>query len=234
LLRCLSELAGTLLFLFALAHMPIANLSAVMQSLPLAVTMGAAMFLGEPVGWRRWLAILIGFVGVTIVVRPGFEGFDIYSASALLCVATCAVRDLVTRSIPKHIPSLLVTTATAALVALCGLALIGPLGGWAPLTPAATGAMAVAAMFLVPATIFLILAMRTGEISFVAPYRYTALLWAIALGLIFYSEMPDPAMLAGAALIVGSGLYSLYRETIVGRRKPIADSLVAGIAPDGT
>lgn len=234
LLRSISELVGTILFLFALAHMPIANLSAVLQSLPLAVTMGAAMFLGEPVRWRRWLAIVIGFVGVTIVVKPGFEGFNIYSVSALLCVVACAVRDLVTRRIPADIPSLLVTTATAAIVALCGLLLIVPLGGWAPLTLEATAAMAGAAMFLIPATILLILAMRTGEISFVAPYRYTALLWAIVLGIIFYSEIPDPAMLLGAALIVGSGLYSLYRETVIGRRKPIAESLAAGIAPDGT
>ncbi len=234
LVRTVCELGATVLFLFALAYMPLANISAVLQSLPLAVTMGAAMFLGEPVGWRRWLAILVGFAGVAIVVRPGFEGFNVYSLAALLCVAFCAARDLATRRIPDDIPSLLVSTTTAGFVTLFGLALVITLGGWTPLTLEATAAMASAAMFLIPATILLILSMRTGDISFVAPYRYTALLWAIVLGLIFYAEVPDALMLAGALLIVGSGLYSIYRETRVGRRRPIAESVTPAMAPDGT
>jgi drug/metabolite transporter (DMT)-like permease len=232
--RSLCELGGTTFFLLALAKMPIANVSAVLQSLPLAVTMGAALALREPVGWRRWLAIVIGFAGVLVIVRPGSEGFSAYSLSALLCVAFCAVRDLATRRIPEDIPSLLVSTVTAGFVAIFGGAMVAPLGGWTPLSADSTLLLAGAAVLLIPGMQFLILAMRTGDISFVAPFRYTALLWAIVLGLVIFGEMPDGFMLAGAVVVIASGLYSLYRETVLGRRKPIAESISAGMAPDGT
>ena len=112
-MRVAGEAGATVSFLVALAHLPIANVSAVLQALPLAVTMGAALFFNEGVGWRRWLAIAVGFAGVLIIVRPGFEGFSVYSLLALASVACCAVRDLSTRRIPQEIPTLLVSTATA-------------------------------------------------------------------------------------------------------------------------
>jgi drug/metabolite transporter (DMT)-like permease len=95
-LRVVCEVGATISFVTALAYLPLANISAILQALPLAVTVGAALFLAEPVGWRRWLAILVGFTGVMIIVRPGYEGFNVYALSALLCVAFCAVRDLAT------------------------------------------------------------------------------------------------------------------------------------------
>ncbi len=228
------ELGATIAFLTALAHMPIANISAVLQSLPLAVTMGAALLFGERVGWRRWMAISIGFAGVMVVVRPGFEGFSVYSLFALACVVFCALRDLITRKIPSEIPSLLVSAVTAGVVSLFGLVLVVPLGGWTELTVESTGRLAAAALLLMPGYVFIILAMRTGDVSFVAPFRYTALLWAILLGVVFFDELPDFAMLVGATLVIGSGLYTLYRESIVGRRKPISESTGAAMAPDGT
>lgn len=227
------ELGATLTFLTALAHMPIANISAVLQSLPLAVTMGAALLLGEPVRWRRWLAIGVGFAGVMIIVRPGFEGFNIYALLALLCVVFCALRDLATRRIPSDVPSLLVSTVTAGVVAVFGAMMVVPLGGWTQLTLDSTGRLAAAAILLMPGYILVILAMRTGEISFVAPFRYTALLWAIVLGIVFFGELPDLAMLAGAALVIASGLYSLYRESVVGKRRPISETTTQAMAPDG-
>lgn len=233
LVRSVSEAVATITFLMALAHMPLSNVSAVLQSLPLAVTMGAAMFFGEPVGWRRWLAILVGFVGVTIIVRPGLEGFNAYSLLALLCVVFCAVRDLVTRRLPAEIPTLIPSVATAASVTLCG-ALVLPLsGGWTPMDAGETLRLAFAALVLIPAYIFIILAMRVGEISFVAPFRYTALLWVIMLGYVFLAEVPDTAMLVGATLIIGSGLFSLYRERVRGRSRPIAETAREAMTPDG-
>lgn len=232
--RAACELGATITFLTALAHMPIANVSAVLQSLPLAVTMGAALLFGEPVRWRRWLAISIGFAGVVVIVRPGFDGFSVYSLFALACVVFCALRDLVTRRIPSEIPSLLVSTVTAGVVTIFGLALVVPLGGWTELTLESTGRLAGAAMLLMPGYIFIILAMRSGDVSFVAPFRYTALLWAIVLGIVFFGELPDLAMLVGAALVIASGLYTLYREGVVGKRKPISESTGATMAPDGT
>lgn len=232
--RSLFELLATVAFLIALAHMPLANVSAVLQSLPLAVTMGAALLFREPVGWRRWIAILVGFVGVMVIVRPGFEGFSQYSLIALLCVLFCAIRDLATRQIPKEIPVLVPSVVTAASVATCGGLLILPMGGWTPMTGGETLWLAGAALMLIPGYIFIIMAMRTGEVSFVAPFRYTALLWAVILGFLAFSEVPDVFMVTGAALVVGSGLFSLYRERVRGRARPIAETSREPMTPDGT
>lgn len=232
-LRVVSELCATALFLLALARMPLANISAVLQALPLAVTMGAALFMGEPVGWRRWLAITAGFVGVLVIVRPGFEGFTVYSVIVLGSVFFCAVRDLATRHIPGEVPSLLVSTVTAGAVAVAGAALVGPLGGWTPMTMEQTGLLAGSAIVLVVGYQFIIMAMRVGEISFIAPFRYTALLWAILLGYVMFSETPDWPMIAGAAIVIGSGLYALYRERKVDAQRPAATSTAPTMAPDG-
>lgn len=232
-LRVIGEVGATVGFLVALAHLPLANVSAVLQALPLAVTMGAALVFGEPVGWRRWLAISVGFLGVLVIVQPGFEGFNVYAVSALVCVAFCTVRDLATKRIPEEVPTMLVSTATAAAVAVTGLVLIQPMGGWSALQPTETALLGGAALLLVIGYQFIILAMRIGDISFIAPFRYTALLWAIALGFLVFGDVPDTAMIVGASLVVGSGLYALYRERVVGRRRPAAESTSPAMAPDG-
>ena len=232
-LRMVCELFATVTFLTALAYMPLANISSVLQALPLAVTMGAALFLGEGVGWRRWLAIAIGFAGVMVIVRPGFEGFNAYSLLALVTVLFCATRDLATRNIPDEVPTLLVSTVTTISVTLAGAALIAPFGGWTPMTTTETGLMFVTAVLVVIGYQFIIMAMREGDISFVAPFRYTALLWAILLGFLIFGDVPDAAMVTGAAIVVGSGLYTLYRERVVGRRRPAAESTGPAMAPDG-
>ncbi|PAP93018.1 DMT family transporter [Mesorhizobium wenxiniae] len=231
--RVAGEAGATVSFLVALAHLPIANVSAVLQALPLAVTMGAALVFNEGVGWRRWLAIAIGFAGVLIIVRPGFEGFSVYSLLALACVACCAVRDLATKRIPQAIPTLLVSTATALAMTVLGAALLLPMGGWTPMTGESTASLALAAVLVVIGYQFIIMAMRVGDISFIAPFRYTALLWSILLGLFIFGDVPDLPMILGAGVIVGSGLYALYRERIVGRQKTAAESAGPDMAPDG-
>ena len=232
-LRVVCELCATIAFLVALAQMPLANVSAVLQALPLAVTMGAALILGETVGWRRWLAIAAGFAGVLIIVRPGFEGFNAYSLLALLCVVFCAARDLATKSIPAEVPTLLVSTTTASAVTIAGAFLVAPFGGWSPVTTNQVSLLFVAAVLLLVGYQFIIMAMRSGDISFIAPFRYTALLWAILLGFLIFGDVPDIAMIAGAVIVVGSGLYTLYREQVVGRRKPAAESTSSAMSPDG-
>jgi drug/metabolite transporter (DMT)-like permease len=232
-IRVIGEAGATASFLIALAHLPIANVSAVLQALPLAVTMGAALVFKEGVGWRRWLAIAIGFAGVLIIVRPGFEGFSIYSLLALACVACCAVRDLATKRIPQAIPTLLVSTTTAVAMTVLGAALLLPMGGWTPMTGESTAFLALAAVLVVIGYQFIIMAMRVGDISFIAPFRYTALLWSILLGLFIFGDVPDLPMILGASIIVCSGLYALYRERIVGRRKTAAESAGPDMAPDG-
>ncbi|PBB42971.1 EamA family transporter [Mesorhizobium sp. WSM3866] len=232
-LRVAGEAGATVSFLIALAHLPIANVSAVLQALPLAVTMGAALFFGEGVGWRRWLAIAVGFAGVLIIVRPGFEGFSAYSLLALASVGCCAVRDLATKRIPQAIPTMLVSTATALAMTILGALLLPPMGGWTPMTAKATALLALAAVLVLIGYQFIIMAMRSGDISFIAPFRYTALLWSIVLGLVIFGDIPDLPMIVGAAIIIGSGLYALYRERLVGRRQPAAESAGPDMAPDG-
>jgi len=232
-LRILAEMAATVCFLIALAHLPLPNVSAVLQALPLGVTMGAALVFGEKVGWRRWLAIAVGFAGVIIIVRPGFEGFSEYSLLALLCVLFCSVRDLATKRVPKEIPSSFLSFCTAVAVAACGAALIDPMGGWSPLTTWNVGMLAVGASMLVVGYLGIIAAMRVGDISFIAPFRYTALLWALVLGFLIFHDVPDAVTFVGAAIVVGSGLYTLYREQVVGRRKIVAETTDASMSPDG-
>ena len=231
--RVAGEAFATVCFLIALSHLPVANVSAVLQALPLAVTMGAALIFGETVGWRRWLAIAAGFAGVLIIVRPGFEGFSVYSLWALGCVFFCAIRDLATRRIPAAIPSLLVSTATAMTVTLTGAVLTGPFGGWTTPSGTALVMLATAATLLVVGYQFIIMAMRMGDISFIAPFRYTALLWAIGLGYLVFGDVPDAAMNVGSRIIIASGLYTLYRERVRGAERPAAQSTAPGMAVDG-
>lgn len=232
-LRAVFEMVATIAFLAALVHLPLANISAVLQALPLAVTLGAALFFGEKVGWRRWLAIAAGFTGVMIIVQPGFDGFNVFSLLALLSVMTAATRDLITRRIPEAVPTLLVSTVTALAVAMLGGAVTVASDNWVPLTAATTGWLMASSVLLVIGYHFVIMAMRKGDISFVAPFRYTSLIWALALGYLAFGEIPGPAMIVGAAFIVASGLYALYRERVVGRGKPAAESTGPGMAPDG-
>lgn len=232
-LRAFGELGGTVFYLIALAHLPLANVSAVFQALPLAVTMAAALFLGETVGWRRWAAIAVGFVGILIIVRPGLEGFTIYSVYTLVCVGFCALRDLATRRIPQNVPSLYVSTITAVIVTVFGAVLIGPMGGWSPVSGNALLLLLGASVLLLFGYQFIILSMRNGQVSFVAPFRYTGLIWAVLMGILVFADLPDLPTLVGASLVVGSGLYTLYRERIVGRRKVAAESTRAEVMPDG-
>lgn len=232
-LRVAGDAAGTLTFLLALQHLPLANVSAILQALPLAVAMGAALFLGEGVGWRRWLAISVGFIGVLIVVRPGVEGFSVHSLLVLACVLFCAVRDLATRRIPEAIPSLLVSAVTSTAITILGAALLPAMGGWTPMQPSMVLYLALAAVLVLIGYQFIIMAMRVGDISFIAPFRYTALLWAIALSIMIFGDFPDSAMIMGSAIIVASGLYTLYRERVVGRWRPVTESSGPDMPPDG-
>lgn len=232
-LRSVAEVLATVAFLVALANLPLATTSAVLQALPLAVTMGAALVFGEVVRWRRWLAIAIGFAGVLIIVRPGTDGFNAYAVLTLACVVLCAIRDLATKRVPDTIPSLFVSTITAAAVTVCGAFLVGPMGGWSPVSGGSLGLLASASVLLLVGYHCIIMSLRTGDISFIAPFRYTSLLWSIVLGFAVFDDMPDGPMIVGATIVVGSGLYTLYRERVAGRSRPAADSTGTAMAPDG-
>lgn len=214
--RTLSETTATFSFLTALMHMPLANVTAVLQALPLTVTLGAALIFGERVGWRRMLAIAIGFAGMLLIVRPGPEGFGLYSAYALLAVAAVTARDLFTRRMSARVPSVTVSLIASVTITLTAAA-VSAFGDWVPLTPASAGLIAGASVFILLGYVFSVMMMRTGEISFVAPFRYSGLLWALLLGWLIFTDWPDPVTLAGAALIVGAGLFNLLREAALRR-----------------
>ena len=229
-LRVAGEVGGTVSFLAAIVHLPLANTAAIFQALPLAITLGAALIFGEPVGWRRWLAFTAGFIGVVIIVRPGVAGFNQFSLLALVSVIFCAVRDLATKRIPAPIPSLFITLLTTVTVTTAGAAILVPLGGWTPPSGRALGLLALAAVLLLIGYQCVIMALRSGDISAVAPFRYSALLWAMLLGYLVFGDVPDAMMVAGASIIVLSGLYAFYRERQ--RARPVAAD-ASGLPPDG-
>jgi drug/metabolite transporter (DMT)-like permease len=229
-LRVAGEIGGTIFLLAAIVNLPLANATAIIQVLPLAITLGAALTFGEPAGWRRWLAIAAGFIGVLIIVRPGVEGFSQVSLFALISVIFCAIRDLATRRIPAPIPSLFITLLTAVTVTIAGAGILVPLGGWTPPSGRALALLAFAAVLLLIGYQCIIMALRTGDISAVAPFRYSALLWAMLLGYLVFGDRPDAMMVTGAAIIVLSGLYAFYRERV--RARPVAASTI-GLPPDG-
>lgn len=210
--RICFETIAAVAFLSALGQIPLANTSAILQSLPLAVTLGAALVYREPVGWRRWAAIGFGFIGVLVIIKPGPEGFTLASLYVVLSVVTAAGRDLVTRKIDPRVSSLTVTLFTAASISVAGLCLVPAFGGWRPLSLDAFATLALASTFLFVGYQAIIMAMRLGEISFIAPFRYTSLLWAVILGMVFFGERPDLSMAVGATIVIGSGLYTFYRE----------------------
>ena len=212
-IRILAEIGTTVTFLTALKHMPLANVTAILQSLPLAITMAAAIFLGEPVGWRRWSAICLGFTGVLIIIRPGLAGFNSYSLLALAAVLLLTVREISTRQLDKKIPTVTVALSTTlGITAFAALMLIG--NEWAEVNFVSWSLIIAAAAAVTVATLLSVVAMRTGDIGFVSPFRYTSLIGAIGLGILLFGEWPDGMTLLGAVIIAFAGVYSLYREQL--------------------
>ncbi|PVE55428.1 DMT family transporter [Agrobacterium cavarae] len=225
LMRCLCEISASILYLKALSMMQFANVAAIMQSLPLAVTLGAALFLKEPVGWRRWTAILVGFLGVLVILRPGPEGFTSGALLVLGAMFVTAGRDLLTRRMYADVPSMAVTMTTTVVNTLFGAALIMPFGGWQPMDTYVWSHLVAAAFLVVIGYQAVITAMRSGDISFVAPFRYTSMIWAFSIGFFFFGDHLDVWTLSGTAIIVASGLYTFYRESRR-HRAPIAKQAI--------
>ncbi|RWB66301.1 DMT family transporter [Mesorhizobium sp.] len=223
LIRLIGEIGGTVFYLLALAHLPIANVAALYQTLPLMITVGAAIFLGEFVGPRRCLAAGAGFIGVLVMLRPGLGGFNANALYMPVSVVFYATRELATRRLPTAIPSGLVSFLSAMALAICGGLMVPMTGGWMELTVPATLMLAAAATSMLLGNFFIILSTRLGDLSFVAPFRYTGLIWSLLAGMIFFASFPDLPMVFGAAIVVGSGIYTLYRERVAGHTRPISE-----------
>ncbi len=210
-LRSCAEVTATFLFLSALFNMPLGNATAILQALPLTVTLASAVVLGEAVGWRRMTAIAIGFVGVLLIVKPGAAGFTIWSLYAVGAVCCVTVRDLVTRELSPDVPSISVTLISAMTV-MTGAGIVSTFQPWAPVSGAHGLLITAAAIFILGGYYFSIRVMRVGEVSFLAPFRYTGLVCALILGWLVFEEWPDNWTLLGAAIVVGTGAFTLYRE----------------------
>lgn len=215
-LRVLAELCVFVPFIFALTNMPLANITAILQAVPLAITLAGALILREAVGWRRWMAILIGFAGVLLIVRPGGEGFNAYSLLALLAVVGIVARDLITRSLSPEVPSMQVAVYTALAVCLLGLAgsLFAP---WGEVRAVDWVLILSASVFILGGYVCSIMVMRVGEIGFIAPFRYTALIWGLLLGWLVFGDWPDAFTLVGSAVVVATGIFTLWRERQLAR-----------------
>jgi len=210
--RNFGELVGTLAFVCAVAFTPLAQASAILQATPLAVTLGAALFLGEKVGWRRWSAITVGFLGVLVVIRPGTEGFSVLSLFAVVGVIGLAARDVVTRRVPKSITSMQLATYGFASVIPAGALLMPFQGTFVPPALFDVAALGAALVFGTAGYYALIAAMRLGEVAVITPFRYTRLIFALIIGWAVFHEPADSWTLIGGGLIVVSGLYTLARQ----------------------
>lgn len=211
-LRNMGEMIGTLCFVLALALIPLSTASAILQAMPLAVTLGAALFMGAQVGWRRWAAILVGFAGVIMIIRPGTEAFQLASLLPVVTVVALAMRDLATRVTPPQVTSLQLSTYGFVMLVPTGLLLL--LAGGQVVVPTAWqwGQYALTLFFALGAYYMIVGAMRLGEVAVVTPFRYSRLIFALMIGVAVFGERPDGWMLAGAALIIASGLYTFLRE----------------------
>ena len=212
-IRSAFELGGRLFYSLALAFAGLGVTSAILQATPLVVVAGAVWVFGERVGWRRWTAIALGFVGVLLVLRPSAEGIDAAALFALIGMAGFAGRDLATRAAPPRVTNAQLGVLGLGMLFLAGL--VVQLATRAPLvmpTPTAALTIAGAALFGTAAYSALTVAMRSGEVSVVTPFRYTRLVFALILAALVFGERPDGLMLLGSALIVGSGLFTLARS----------------------
>ncbi|MEO1557224.1 MAG: DMT family transporter [Pseudomonadota bacterium] len=216
-MRSGAEVGAAYFFLTALFNMPLANVTAILQVLPLTVAIGAALFFREPLGWRRMSAILIGFLGMLLIVRPGPEGFSLWSGYALMAVVFVTMRDLATRKLSPDVPSMTVTfVAAVTVMGFAGLASIPE--PWVALDTRLAALIIASSVFIIGGYWFSVRVMRVGDITFIAPFRYTGLVWALLLGWLVFGDWPSHLTLVGAAIVVATGLFTLYRERKVSQR----------------
>jgi drug/metabolite transporter (DMT)-like permease len=222
--RACLEAIVAFLYITSVSHLALANITAISQATPIILTLMTVAFGIERVGWRRWCAVFVGFAGVLLVVKPSPTGFDIYGWIALAAAAVVAGRDLVTRLIGDHIPSVVVTLSTTSAVGLAGL-LVGLGEEWQPLATREVLLLLSAAVLVTLGNLAIIVAFRGGDVSVVSPFRYSIVVFAVALGFLVFGEWPDAIAWLGTALIVGSGVYTMHGERL---RRLDATAMAAG------
>lgn len=221
-LRNAAEIGGTFCIFTSLAKTDLSLTAAILQATPLAVTLGAATLLGEQVGWRRWSATGLGFLGVLIIMRPGLSGFDPNSLWAFAAMVGLALRDLATRLVPRDMPTMRISTYGMSMLAPTGAVLILSGQPMVAMTPANWGLMALMITVGVLGYHAITAAMRVGEVSAVSPFRYSRMVFALALAVFVFGERPDAWTLIGTAITITAGIYSFLRERQVARKTKVA------------
>lgn len=210
--RTIADLFGAFFFTSAMVLIPMSLLASILQATPLFVTLGAAILLGEKVGWRRWSAIFIGFLGIIIILQPGYGSFQLVSLLGLAAVLCLALRDVVTRDMATEIPTLTVTFYACLAMGSAGF-IAYPFFG-TPIMPTTFEAILLvcAAIIGVTGYFLIVLATRKGDVSVIAPFRYSRLLFSLGLASLILGEMLTLPILLGGLLVVSSGIYTFGRE----------------------
>ena len=211
--RNVAEVVAAASFLTALVLVPLSTISSILQANPLLVTLGAAIWFKAPVGPRRWAAIILGLCGVLLVIQPWGDRFD---SAALLCVlatVSLSVRDLVTRRLPAAVSTHQAATYAVAVMGALGVVIMQITQSTWVIPSRTETLLLITTVLTMPVGYFgVTAAMRVGEIAVVTPFRYSRIVFALILAALIFSERPDPLTFLGAAIIVGSGLYTIWRE----------------------
>ena len=219
LIRQFAEGIAAIAFITSLTLNPLSTVAAVFQATPLVITMGAALFLGEAVGWRRWLAIIVGLIGVLIIIRPGLNSFDPNVGYVLIAVLFVTVRDLITRKLPMNVPSTIVSfQAFASLIIAGGILIFLSDQKIVGLDKNQIYFVLGGIIFGVIGYYCIVASTRIGEAGVVTPFRYSRLLFAIIIGFLFFNERPDFLTLLGASIVIMTGIYTVLRERYLARR----------------
>lgn len=214
-IRSFADMLGAVLIVTSISLMPLSTVSSILQALPLFITIGAILLFNENVGWRRWSAILLGFFGVILILKPGLNGFNLSSIIVLIAVGCLAVRDLVTRRINKEIHSITVSLYAFILTIVGGIISIPFFDKFVTLTKYEWIIVLTISLFGTFSYFMLVLATRKGEISVIAPFRYSRLVFALILAIIILNERLDINTITGMFIIVIAGYYTILREKAV-------------------
>jgi drug/metabolite transporter (DMT)-like permease len=226
-LRSLCEVVGTCLISLVLSMVPLTTVSAVIQATPLVVAMGAGLFLGQAIGWRRWIAIIVGFGGVLLIIRPGLEGFNPATLLAVAGMLALASRDLLTRALHVTLSGVQLGIHAFAFVLPASLVLMIAPGEPLVQPDAGTWALVLAGVFIgVMSYLSIIAATRFGNAGVISSFRYSRMIFALAIGFVVLGERPDAATLVGAAIIITSGIFTLWREARMRRASLVAEATI--------
>jgi len=223
LLRSAVGLSAMWLVFSAYETMNLADVGAILFAAPLFLTALAGPVLGETVGARRWTAVMIGFVGVLLIVKPGTTALQPAALGVLAAAFLFAVAMTLMRRLGSTESAATITFYLSVFIVLVSLLLIA-MFGWVTPTPADFLALAMIGLIGGTAQLFLTQALRLGEAAVISPLRYSSIIWAVLFGYLFWGALPDMMVVGGLAIVISSGLYILHRETrlaIVERRRDL-------------